>query len=348
MARCNPEQLNKLLKQSLSRVYLIAGDEPLLVQECCIAIRRAAKQADFIERELFHTDSGFQWPQLLESANSLSLFAQRKLIEVRLHNLKIGTIGSKTLQSYCAAPTDDNLLMLIAPKLDRGAQNSAWYKAIDAIGTIVTVWPISEKQLPRWLDQRMQKAGLRADSRALEILASKIEGNLLAAVQEIEKLKLLTSDGVIDGELMASAVVDSARYNVFGLVDKALSGNARGAATTLNGLKTEGTEATLILWALTREVRTLITLKHAQQQGQALEQAARRQGVFDSRLALIRGALQRLSPRLLQALLKECAQADRAIKGMALSDPWNLLLDIVLVLSGTRTLAGRTLSALLE
>ena len=348
MAKLNPDQLPQTLQRGLASVYLVTGDEPLLVQESCDAIRTAARQAGFSERELFHTDAGFQWPQLLQSANSLSLFADKKLLEVRIHNGKPGDAGAKVLQEYCAAPAPDNLLLLICPKLDKTTQNSKWYSAIEQVGAVVTVWPIGVKQLPRWIDQRLQKAGIRADSQAIDILAGRVEGNLLAAVQEIEKLKLVAENGMIDSRTMAQAVVDSARYDVFGLVDKALSGQAQAAATTLNGLRGEGSDAVVVLWALAREVRALTALKLAQSDGLNLEFIARKHGIFESRLPLIRGALQRLSIGTLRLLLRECAYTDRTVKGMAQGDPWEGLLDIVLTLAGVRTLGNESLKVLLS
>lgn len=348
MAKLNFEQLTKGLSKPLSPVYLITGDEPLMVQESCDAVRAAARQAGFSERELYHTDAGFQWPQLLHSANSMSLFAERKMIEVRIHNGKPGDAGSKAIVEYCQAPAEDNLLLLVSPKLERASQNSKWYKAIDSIGAVVTIWPINPKQMPRWIDQRLQRAGIRADSQAIDILASRVEGNLLAAAQEIEKLKLVAQDGFIDSQTMAYAVVDSARYDVFGLVDKALSGNAQAAAATLNGLRGEGSEPTIILWALTREIRALMALKQALSNGQALEGVARRHGIFDNRLPLIRDALQRMQTPTLRLLIKECAYIDRTIKGMATGDCWGVLLDVVLTLSGNRAFSGRVLKTLLS
>lgn len=348
MAKLSPEQLPQALQKGLAPVYLITGDEPLLVQESCDAIRIAARHAGFSERELFHTDAGFQWPHLLQSANSMSLFADKKLLEMRMNNGKPGDAGSQVLLEYCKAPSADNLLLVVCPKLDKAAQNSSWYGAIDRTGVIVTVWPIGIKQLPRWIEQRLQRAGIRADSQAIDLLAGRVEGNLLAAVQEIEKLKLVAENGMIDAHTMAQAVVDSARYDVFGLVDKALAGHAQAAATSLNGLRGEGTDAMAVLWALSREIRALTALKLAQTNGQNLELIARKHGIFDSRLPLIRGALQRLSIGTLRLLLRECGYTDRTVKGMAQGDPWEALLDIVLTLAGIRTLDNGSLKTLLS
>lgn len=342
MAKVNSEQLPRQLKSAgLSPVYIVAGDENLLVLEACDAIRAAAKAHGYSERELFHQEAGFQWQNILESANSLSLFADKKVLELRLNNFKLGDAGSKVIQSFCANPPEDNLLLIICAKMDKRTQNTAWAKAVESKGTLVNVWPISDQQLPRWLDQRMKQANLKADSQALDILSSKVEGNLLAAAQEIEKLKLLTDDGFIDAQMMASAVADSARYNVFGLVDKVLAGDARSAAANLNGLKSEGTEATLVLWALAREIRNLLGIRQAHRNGQSIEMAAKGFGVFSNRLQLIKAGLKRLKDQELREALGLCALADKSIKGLNRQSPWQLLLEITLILSGNRSLSAK-------
>lgn len=172
------------------------------------------------------------------------------------------------------------------------------------------------------------------DSQALDILVNKVEGNLLAAIQEIEKLKLITDGETIDAQQMANAVMDSARFDVFGLVDKTLNGNARAASVSLNGLKGEGTDAIVVLWALAREIRTLAALKHAAHKGQSVESQARFHGVFPQRLGLVKQALSRHSAKQLDQLLSRCAQVDRLVKGMERGNPWDALLDIVLTLAG--------------
>ena len=339
MAKLRPEQLPAALSKQLAPVYLISGDEPLLAQEACDAIREAARQRDFSERELYQVDASFDWNQLLAAANSLSLFAERKLIELRIPNGKPGKDGGKALVEYSQNPGDDNLLLIITPKLDGSQQRTKWCKALEQVGVHVQIWPIAGPQLPRWIGQRLQQAGLRADTQAIDILASRIEGNLLAAAQEIEKLKLLTSDGFISAELMASAVADSARYDVFGLIDKALSGDARGAVKTLNGLRAEGTDATVVLWALAREIRTLARILHAADQGQGFDTAARQNGVWDKRKALVQGALRRFRTPQLQQLLRKANAVDKAIKGMRRADPWDELMDLTLNLAGTFSLS---------
>lgn len=339
MAKLRPDQLQGDLNKRLAPIYLVSGDEPLIVQECCDQIRQAALKAGVQGRELYHGESGFDWTQILSAANSLSLFAEKKIIELRIPNGKPGDKGGKILLEYAKAPAEDTTLLIILPKLDGSAQRSKWLTALEKQGVYVQVWPVTPQQLPRWIGQRLKQAGLQADSQAIDILASRVEGNLLAAAQEIEKLKLLSQDGIINKELMASAVADSARYDVFGLVDKALYGDARAAIKNLLGLKAEGTDATVILWALAREIRTLVQISDALALGQDIERAAKTAGVWDKRKPIIKAALRRLKQPQLHLLLRKANLIDKAIKGMHDADPWNELLDLTLNIAGTFSLA---------
>ncbi|MFT5082047.1 MAG: DNA polymerase-3 subunit delta [Lentisphaeria bacterium] len=338
MARLRIDQLSQSLKKQLAPVYLITGEEPLLQQEACDNVRQAAKKQGFSERELYHTDAGFRWDTLTHSANSLSLFAEKKIIEIRVHNGKPDEYGGRALVEYCQNPSEDNLLLLVLPKTDKRTQNTAWFKAVESKGVIVTVWPVNAHQLPHWIEQRMHAAGLSANPQAIEILCAKIEGNLLAAAQEIEKLKLLSEDTIIDAHAMANAVMSSARYNVFGVVDKALTGDGRGAVTGLHGLKSEGTEPTIVLWALAREIRALASIKESMENGKSFEFSAKSNGVWENRKATIRSAVNRLSLRQLHMLLRKASNADKTIKGVIKGDVWNVLLDITLSMSGTDAL----------
>lgn len=338
MAKLRAEQLDKALKSQLAPAYLVTGDEPLLVQESCDKIRRAAQKQGFSEREIYHTDGAFNWSQLLQSANSLSLFAEKKLIEIRLHNGKPGDAGSKAIVEYCQSPPPDTLLLIVSPKLEKRVQSGAWVKALEKLGDLVTIWPVSPAQLPHWIDQRLKAAGLQADAEAVDVLAAKVEGNLLAAAQEVEKLKLLAPGKVIDSHLMTSVVIDSARYDVFGLIDKSLYGDARSAVKALNGLRGEGTEPMVILWALTRELRSLYNIKYAAQQGQPFDLAAKQNGIWESRKAAVRQAVNRLKLNQLALLIRQASLADRTVKGLATGDAWAVLLDMVLGIAGTQTL----------
>ncbi len=341
MAKLRPENLAQQLKQGLAPVYLVSGDESLIVQEACDHIRHAAKKMGFGERELYHSEANFDWHHLQQNLNSLSLFSEKTFTEVRVGNGKIDDTAASVISEYCAHANEDTLLLLVLPKIDKRKQNQSWYKAVEQCGHTITVWPVGPEQLPRWLDQRLKHAGLQADSAAIDILCTKIEGNLLAAVQEIEKLKLLDKK-VIDAETMANAVMDSARYSVFNLVDRALAGDSRAAVRSLHGLQGEGLAPLTILWALTREVKSLLAIREAMTNGESFELAARKAGVWENRKALIRGAANRLKLAHLQMLLRNIALTDRTIKGMSAGDEWNLLLDIVLNLAGVHTIDTKT------
>jgi DNA polymerase III subunit delta len=338
MAKLRPEQLSAALNKNLSPIYIVTGDEPLLIQESCDAIRAAARKAGFIERDLFHADTHFDWSQVLASANSMSLFADKKIIEVRLPSGKPGDKGSKALQEYARVPSSDNLLLLITDKLDKDVPKSKWFVALEQQGLHIHHWPVTPENLPQWIHQRLKQAGLQTDNNAVDLLSSRIEGNLLAAVQEIEKLKLLAPGNVVNVELMASVVADNARYDVFGLSEKALRGDVQGAIKMLQGLKAEGADAIAILWALTRDVRSLVQTSLAMSQGKNFELAATQSGVWSNKQSLFRAVLQRIKPAQLQLLLRKANGIDKAVKGMRNAQPWDELLDLLLNIAGINSL----------
>lgn len=340
--RLRPEQLDQHLRGPLAPAYLVCGDEPLLSQEAADAIRAAARQQGFSERELFHGDTGFEWQQLLNEANALSLFASRKILEVRIDSGKPGDKGARVLAEYCESPPPDNLLLVITPKLDSSAMRGKWVKALEDTGVLIQVWPVTAPQMPQWISQRLQAAGIRASRAAVDILANRVEGNLLAAIQEIEKLKLLAPDGEVDAATMSTVVADSARYNVFGLVDKVLEGDAAGAARMLRGLEEEGTAPLVILGILTRELRILIQGAEARNYHESLDGILKKNGVWDKRQPLVKSALRRLKLPHLRILLRQAAVVDRTVKGLHDSDPWDELAALVISLAGTPTLSAST------
>ena len=249
-----PAQLNKHLQGALAPVYVVSGDDPLLCQEAADAIRNAARQQGFDERQVFSADANFDWGTLLQAGASLSLFAQRRLLELRLPSGKPGDKGAAALMEYCANPAEDTLLLVSLPKLDGSAQKTKWGKALieGAHCQFIQIWPVDVHQLPQWINQRLQQAGLSAQRDAVDLIAARVEGNLLAAAQEIEKLKLLAEGNQITVETVQAAVADSARFDVFGLVDAMLNGEAAHALRMLEGLRGEGVEPPVILWALAR------------------------------------------------------------------------------------------------
>lgn len=327
-----PDQLGTHLKGQLARCYLVCGEETLILQESADAIRAAARAAGCSERERIEIGGTGDWQQLLQSAGAMSLFAERKLIELILPSGKPGTEGSKAIQEYLGFDSED-VLLIISGKIDKQSQRAKWYTALDKAGAVVTAWPIKPNQLPRWLGQRLAAAGLKADPDALGMLAERVEGNLLAAVQEIEKLKLLADGATITTDTVVASVSDNARYNVFGLVDVALAGDARGALRTLRGLRAEASQPPVVLWALFRDLKLLAQLDEDRRGGSSLQQAMNQRGVWRSRMNTVQAASQRHTRKTLDHLQSLLFNTDCSIKGLGRDNPWDLLEQAVVLLA---------------
>ncbi len=333
--RLHLHELGSKLKQGLLPVYLLTGDEPLQMDEASDLIRAEARAKGFSDRSILDADRRFDWNELAQQADSLSLFAEQRILDLRIPSGKPGTSGSQALSEYAERPPEDTILLLTMPKLERSQTGSKWFKALDKIGAVIQIWPIEGPRLPPWIEQRMRNCGLIPEPGVVTMLAQRIEGNLLAASQEIEKLLLLHGPGIITVEQLEAAVSDSARYDVFNLVDSALQGKTAYCSKVLKGLKGEGTPAPVVLWALTREIRMLAELSYAISKGQPPQQAiASRREIWDKRKQLVGGGLQRLSINTLRGLLVLCGRADRAIKGREKSDPWQLMQEITSRLAG--------------
>ncbi len=331
--RLYPEKLADHLQQKLLPVYLVSGDEPLLLQECCDQIRQKARAENCNEREIIEGGlSNFNWQDILHSASNMSLFADRKLIELRLPSGKPGAEGSKALCEYLDIASGDDVLLIVSGKIDKQSTNSKWYKALDKAGVTVQVWPVDAKNLPRWLQQRVRNAGMSIDDDALRLLCERLEGNLLAAVQEVEKLKLLAADSKITMQTVTEAVSDNARYNLFDMADNALKGNASVSLRMLYGLRAEGTEPPVVLWALVREIRTLYEAQLDCDSGQSTQQALSSRRVWQNRMPLMQAALTRHNTHSLSLLLEQAARADGSIKGFADGKPWDNLSRLVITL----------------
>ena len=329
------EQLGAHLQKQLAPFYIISGDEPLLVQETCDQIRRASKHHGIEERELMHAEAGFDWTELLDQANAMSLFASRRLIEIRIPNGKPSDKG-KALLEITHNPNPDNVVLIVTPRLDAATQKTKWFKAIEAAGVFVAIWPIDRNQLPGWLQRRIQASGMTASQDAVALFAQRIEGNLLAAVQEIEKMRMMGTQQ-ISVELIEEATADSARYDAFTLADNCLMGNIGDASRILSHLKAEGHEAIMILGALIRKVRQLISL---QAYGpQRITEGFKSQNIWPKQQPPFKSALSRLSQADLFECLQTAEQTDRAIKGDG-NDPWLLLSRMIELLTGVRMLAS--------
>lgn len=331
--KISANQLNSQLNESLLPCYLVTGDEPLLVQEALDAIRERAREEGFGSRELYIATTGFDWADLQNAAGNLSLFADKRIVELRLPTGKPGVKGGATIVEMCGKAGDDLLFIVSAPKLDRSAAASKWAKALASTGGHCQIWPLGLRELPSWIKSRMASAGLQPDNDAVRLIADRVEGNLLAAQQEIEKLRLLHGEGPITAAYVESAVTDSSRFDVYKLVDAAVAGDGTRAVRILAGLRAEGVEAVIVMWALTRELRTLARLADSIASGEELSGALRKAGVWQNRQGLVRACIARHQAPWFYELIKVARRADAAAKGQLRADPWELAMEIVLGLA---------------
>jgi DNA polymerase-3 subunit delta len=317
------DALGTHLEQKLLPAYLISGDEPLVTGEAADQVRSQARRAGFAEREVHFMERAADWDTLRGAAASRSLFGTRRVIEVRLASGRIGVAGNNTLSALLKDPDPDTVLLILATRLDRDAQGSEWMRALERHGGWVAVWPVDAARLPAWLRTRSRRLGLEMDAEALELLAQRTEGNLLAAHQELAKLALLAPSAKVDPDTVLASVADSARFDVFQLGESVLEGDAARALRVLAGLRAEGTEAVLVLWALAKALRDLWGAASGasrapswQRQAAALSQAARR------------------APRMPYATLAaQASRADRMIKGRVPGDAWEELALLTVALS---------------
>lgn len=330
------EQLSRLLGNELASVYLISGDETLLVQEAADAVREAARRDGYLTRELLNVDKGFDWNSLLQACDSLSLFAERRLLELRMRSAKPGDAGAKALVEYVARIPEDTVLLIVMPKMEKAAQRTKWFKALDAAGVALQVWPLDVKKLPAWVGARMRARGLQPGGDAVNLLVERVEGNLLAAAQEIEKLHLLYGDGRIEADDVAQAVSDSARFDVYALVDTALEGDAARVTRMMDGLRDEGVEPVLVLWALARELRSLAGMAAECAAGEDPGQVIERHRVWARRRPLVKVALTRHRVGAWRSLVRRAARVDRIVKGAAAGNAWDELLQLALLTAGLR------------
>jgi DNA polymerase III subunit delta len=308
------DSLAPQLAQRLLPAYLISGDEPLLAGEAADAIRARARAAGFSERDVHFIERAADWDDVRGSAANLSLFGARRLLEIRLASAKIGVAGNAALVALLERTDPDTLFLILAPRLDRDAQSADWVRALEAHGAWVQIWPIDTSRLVGWLRARARKLGLEMQEEALELLAARTEGNLLAAHQELTKLTLLANGAGVSADAVLASVADSARFDVFQLGEAVLNGETARALRMLAGLRAEGTEATLALWALTKALRDVW---NSQAAGASRPPAWQRQ-------AAALAVAQRRAPRLaFNTLAQRAERADRMIKGRLSGDAWD-------------------------
>lgn len=326
------EKFHIHLRDTLAPIYLIAGDEPLQREEATDAVIAAANSQGYTDREVLFAERAFDWKQLAGASANLSLFASKRILELRLPTGKPGEDGAEALSAYARAPAPDTILLVISAKLERGG--SRWAEALERAGALVQIWPVETRQLPTWIERRMRVRGLTPTPEAAAFIAARVEGNLLAAAQEIEKLRLLHGEGAIDIAAAEVAVADSARYDAFRLVDAALAGEAARVVHILEGLRQEGTEPQVILGALNYALRDLTNKAWQIEAGTPAAQALAVS--WPQRRPLIQQALRRGRARDWQRLLQRAARVDRVIKGQAIGRIWDELLNLSETLAGLR------------
>ncbi len=317
---------------ALAASYTIHGDEPLIALEAADALRAAARRAGFDEREVLIAERSFDWSELAQASANLSLFGAKKLIELRIPSGKPGTQGAQAIEACCAKLNADTLLVVSLPRLDRTAQNSAWFGALSSAGTVIDVYPIERARLPAWIGERLARQAQRASREVLDFLADRVEGNLLAAHQEVQKLALLAPPGELAFDTVRDAVADVARYDAFTASEALLAGDTARYARAISGLEAEGEAATLVLWALTEDLRALARIQDGVAAGRPMEQLFRENRVWGSRQAAFRSALARFARRALEEALVGAAAIDRAIKGVGPGDAWDEFLKLGLKL----------------
>ena len=329
-----PEALESHLAKGLAPLYVIASDEHLLALEAADKIRRAARAAGHTERDVLTVERTFKWGELLAANQALSLFGDKKLIELRIPSGKPGKDGSAALQAYAKDLSPDNLTLITLPKLDWQTAKASWVATLQQAAVYIDIPNVERAQLPGWIGMRLGAQGQSADRAALDFIADRVEGNLLAAHQEIQKLGLLHEPGKLSFEQVQDAVLNVARYDVFKLSEAMLMGDPARLARMLEGLKGEGEALPLVLWAVSEEIRTLLKLKAGMAQGRPLGALLKEYRIWGPRERMMDPALRRISLPTLEAALQEAAQVDKMVKGLRAKafagDAWDAMLQLAL------------------
>ncbi|MFZ2315040.1 MAG: DNA polymerase III subunit delta [Gammaproteobacteria bacterium] len=315
-------QLEQQLKNKLAAIYIISGDELLLKQDAIQLIRKNAKLAGFSERIRITPEAGFDWEQLYSLLYANSLMAEKRMLELDFRDMAPTKIASTILQAYGEKPVEDNILLIDIGKLDEKITRSAWYKSLEKTGMVVAIWPIPREQLPQWIIARGKKYKLTFTPDAANLLADYIEGNLVAAAQAIEKIYLLKSNETIDSTTIQAILTDESRFTVFDLIEHLIAGNKARALHVLESLKTEGTEAVLVLWAITRELRLLADMAQQLKSGLNMETMMQKNRIFAKRQAGVKQFLRKFTAEDCWQYLLHANEIDKTIKGVAPGNTW--------------------------
>jgi DNA polymerase-3 subunit delta len=328
-AHLRADQLEGHLARQLAGLYVLHGDEPLLALEAADAIRARARSAGFTERSVLVVERGFKWAELRASGASLSLFGDKHLVELRMPTGKPGEEGGKTIEAYCAHLPQDTLTLVSFPRLAKRDQSSAWVNALSRAGVVVDIYPVERGRLPEWIGNRLKSQKQRASRETLQFLADCVEGNLLAAHQEIQKLGLLLPEGELDFELVRQAVLNVARYDASKLTEAMLAGEPARLVRMLEGLRAEGEAAPRILWIVAEELRAIARVQEGLSRGRGLSDLCRENRVWgEPRQSLVGRAAKKFDRSFLLGTLSQAAKIDRIAKGVAKGDAWEELLRL--------------------
>ena len=320
--RLQPQQLSQHLEKGLQPLYVLMGDEPLAQRECLDAIRSAARRQGYDERTSLTVERNFNWQQLAAFGQSISLFASQRILELSIPSGKPGTEGSKALQALAEKPMADTVIVVILPKLDRDGKNSAWFSALEQAGVSLALQEVEAQLLPQWIAKRLALQDQQTDAETLEFIAHQVEGNLLAAHQEIQKLGLLYPAGTLAADTVRDAVLNVSRYDAFQLGEAVLAGDSERTVRILQGLQDEGAQPVAVMNPLLWVLRPLVRIKQAEVRGENLANAMQQARIYGDRQALVKRAISRLSLRQLQAALLKLAEIDKTAKGLLRGDAW--------------------------
>ena len=331
-------QLETHLKQGLQPLYVLVGDEPLAQRECLDVIRAAARSQGFDERASLTVERSFNWQQIQSFGQSISLFSNRRLLELNIPGGKPGVEGGKALQALAAKALADTTVVIILPALEREAKNSAWFAALETQSQTITLNEVDAANLPKWIANRLAQQGQHTSAQTLEFIAHQVEGNLLAANQEVQKLGLLYPQGDLSDTSVREAVLNVSRYDAFQLGEAVLAGDAERTVRVLQGLQDEGENAVAVMNPLMWTLRPLVRIKQAEMRGENLTNAMTSARIYGDKQALVKRALTRLNLRQLEAALQKLADIDKMAKGVMLGDAW---LEISRLCFGLAKVRGR-------
>lgn len=322
----NIQQLNEHLNRTLAPVYLLSGDEPLQIEESINLIRTQAQQQGFVERQVLHVERSFDWSQVTEQSSNMSLFGDKKILELRMPTGKPGTAGAKALQEYCQQPSDDVLLLIQSGKIEKASLKSKWVQAISQSGVFMRIWPLTGMELVRWVQMRLKAAQLSDDRQTAEYIASRVEGNMLVVAQEIEKMALLALGGDASSDAKPW-VSNQTNYNVFDLVDTILTGQRNKVIKILAQLQKESFAPNLVLWGLAELIRGVI-YSAGRSQVKGIQNA-----FYYTKRNQLGAHASKFNREQLYTLLMKCGQVDQIIKGRATGDVWQSFADVALKLA---------------